>query len=341
MSSFRTWAAILGVSCLPALAAVDVSSRATMGSGSREDPWTGWDTNTAWSPETEYAFRSGHYAYSASPNFLKTGIALKGELGTVLRFVGQGNAVVFDNPGTNALIYRNWTMNVRMENFVIEGNAGATNGIYARGMRNAVFRNISVRDVSGAAFRCEACVTNILDNFRVSRHDMPNGRFNVVPSHGIILAARGPDTSTTTTVSNATISGVSAAGVWVQPGSYGNTFMNSTISGNPGMGMVLDGALNTVMNSRLEANIGTDIVVNHASNELHGVLSTGLVDVRAGQMNKLRGSFAAVDIALSCDFTDVAGAAIGTLRDNSGNTIKPGPQPVIGVPFMGRAGRGP
>jgi hypothetical protein len=136
-----------------AMAAVDVASRASRGSGTSEDPWMGWDVNTAWNVETEYAFRSGYYAYFASPNFLKSGIALKGEPGTVLRFLGAGNAVVFDNPGTSALIYNNWTMNVRMENFTIEDTAAATNGIYVRAMRNGVFRNISVRDVSAAAIR--------------------------------------------------------------------------------------------------------------------------------------------------------------------------------------------
>jgi hypothetical protein len=307
-----------------------VASRATGGSGGANDPWTGWDVNTTWSPETEYAFRAGYYTYAASPNFLQTGIALKGEQGTVLQFVGQGNAVVFDNPGTTSIPYRNWTMNVRMENFVIQGNAGAVNGIYARGMRNAVFRNITVRDVSAAAFRCEACVTNVLDGFRVE------GRSAVLPTHGIVLAARGPDTSTTTTVMNAAISGVTGAAVWVQPGSYGNTFMNGAIEGNLGKGMVFDGPLNTVMDTRFAANLGTDIEINQASNELHGVTSAGLVDVRAGQMNKLRGTFAAVNIANICDFTDILGASIALLRDDSGDTIKIGPRPLLSG-----AGRGP
>ena len=320
---------------IPAFGAVDVASRATGGSGATNDPWTGWEVNTSWSPETEYAFRAGYYVYSVSPNFLQTGIALKGEQGTVLQFVGRGDAVVFDNPGTTNVPYRNWTMNVRMENFVIQGNAGAANGIYARGMRNAVFRNITVRDVGAAAFRCEACVTNILDNFRV------DGRLPVPPTHGIVLAARGPDTSTTTTVMNTSISGVTAAAVWVQPGSYGNTFMNLTIEGNPGKGMIFDGPLNTVMDTRFAANVGADIEINQASNELQGVTSMGLVDVRAGQMNKLRGTFAAVSIANICDFTDVLGASIALLRDDSGDTIKPGPQPIIGLPFVSRQGRGP
>ena len=317
-----------------AAAAVDVASRASHGSGTSDDPWIGWDVNTAWNAENEYAFRAGTYAYFASPNFLKSGLALKGEPGTVLRFLGAGNAVVFDNPGTSALIYDNWTMNVRMENFTIEGTAAATNGIYVRAMRNGLFRNITVRDVSAAAFRCEACVTNILDGLHVVPHV-------VLPSHGIVLAARGGDTSTTLTAMNAEIAGVREAAVWVQPGSYGNTFMNAVIEGNAGKGFVFDGPLNTVIDTRMHANAGADIEINQSNNEVHGATSTGLVEVRAGQMSKLRGSFATVAIAFGCDFTDVAGANVAVLRDGASSTIKAGSQPVIGVPFAARRGRGP
>src|SRR5206468_2853087 len=113
-----------------------------------------------------------------------------------------------------------------------------TNGIYVRAMRNGVFRNITVRDVGAAAFRCEACVTNIVDGLRVTPHD-------VLPTHGIVLAARGADTSTTLTMTNSEIRGVREAAVWVQPGSYGNTFMNSVVEGNAAKGFVFEGPLNT------------------------------------------------------------------------------------------------
>ena len=61
----------------PAAAFVDVATFARFGTGDASLPWTGWDTAITWQPETEYFFRKGYYAYSVSPNFLKTGIALR------------------------------------------------------------------------------------------------------------------------------------------------------------------------------------------------------------------------------------------------------------------------
>jgi hypothetical protein len=320
---FQRFQAMLAVALFAAMplgtfAAVDVASHASRGSGSSADPWLGWDVNIPWEEETEYSFRAGTYAYFASPNFLKTGIALKGEPGTVLRFLGQGNAVVFDNPGTNAVAFKNWTMNVRMENFAIEGTAAATNGIYVRAMRNGIFRNISVRDVTASALRCEACVTNIVDGLRVTPHD-------VLPSHGIVLAARGTDTSTTLTMTHSEIRGVREAAV----------------EGNAAKGFVFEGPLNTVMDTRMSGNGVSDIEIDQSSNEIHGVASTGLVEVRAGQMNKLRGSYAAVTIFFGCDFTDIVGANIATLADRATNTVRLDSPRVIGEPFIGRTGRGP
>lgn len=329
-------------------AAVDVALLARAGTGTQAAPWTGWDTGIFWEPETEYFFRKGYYAYTVSPNFLKTGIALRGEAGTVLQFNGIGNAVVFDNPGTATPFYARWTHNVRMENFIIQGNPGATNGLFLRGVRNGMFRHISIRDVNNAGVWTEALVTNILENIRVSHHEMPNDKFNIVPAYGIVLGARGDDTTTTTTVTNPVIEGVSKIGIWIRAGSYANTFINGTSEGNLGKGMVIDGHLNNVINTDFEANGDTDVEINHASNELTGVFSEQLVDVRSGQMNKLRGRFKNVRIASICDFTDISGSFIsGNLASESESTIGFGYQTPAGLVFgrlrgtLAGAGRGP
>jgi hypothetical protein len=138
----RWLAPLLLALALPAAAAVDVATLALFGTGTSGSPWVGWDSAISWQPETEYFFRKGYYAYSISPNFLKTGIALRGEAGTVLQFNGIGNAVVFDNPGGSGHAYSDWTMNVRMENFIIQGNSNATNGLFLRAVRNGIFRHI-------------------------------------------------------------------------------------------------------------------------------------------------------------------------------------------------------
>lgn len=317
------WAAI-------AAAGINVSLAATGGSGTAASPWTGWDTAITWSAETQYDFPSGVYAYSSSPNFLKTGIALKGEAGAVLKFTGSGNAVVFDNPGGGSPAYLNWTQNVRFENFIIQGNANATNGLFLRGVRNGIFSHVSVRDVGNACLWAEALVTNVFQNFRCTHHEMPNDAFAVRPAYGIVLAARGADTTTTSAFINPVVEGVATIGIWVKSGSYANRFIGGTSEGNLGKGAQLDGHLNAFDGTDFEANGGTDIEINHASNEVRGVYSGGLVDVKAGQMNRLHGRFQAVQIANSVDFTYIAGAYIATLTDSAGDTIKFGYQTVAG-----------
>ncbi|MGZ5581637.1 MAG: hypothetical protein ACXWG3_17300 [Usitatibacter sp.] len=315
--------ALLGL-VAPAAAAVDVASSALAGNGAPTSPWVGWETATSWEPETEYFFRKGYYAYTVSPNFLKTGIALRGEAGTVLQFNGAGNAVVFDNPGGTAHPYSDWTQNVRFENFIIQGTARATNGLFLRAVRNGIFRHISVRDVANAGVWGEALVTNIFDNIRVTHHEMPNDQFNVVPAYGIVLGPRGAgDDTTTTVVTNAVIEGVSQAGIWIKAGSFANTFIGGTSEGNAGKGMVIDGHTNSVIGMDFEANGGTNLEINDANNQIQGVISVGPIDVKNGYLNKLRGRFSNVAVSTAADYTDLSGSMItAALADQSATTIK-------------------
>ena len=314
---------LLAVS-FPAAAFVDVATFAKFGTGDVSLPWAGWDTAVNWQPETEYFFRKGYYAYSVSPNFLKTGIALRGEAGTVLQFTGSGNAVVFDNPGGNANAYANWTENVRFENFIIQGNANTTNGLFLRAVRNGIFRHVSVRDVSNACLWGEALVTNMVENFRCTHHEMPNDVFNVVPAYGIVLGSRGAeDSTTTTTVTNAVIEGISQVGIWIMANSFANTFIGGTSEGNLGKGMVIDGQTNTLINMDFEGNGGTNVEINDANNQLQGVVSEGLINLQNGYLNKLRGRFSNVNISNRCDYTDISGSFISVqLVDQSQTTVK-------------------
>ncbi|HUR21093.1 MAG TPA: hypothetical protein VMZ90_09820 [Vicinamibacterales bacterium] len=321
------WAWLACLVALRAAAAVEVSQFASGGNGSAENPWTGWDRAVTWSADTEYAFRSGHYAYSSSPNFLQPGIALTGEAGTVLRFNGVGNAVVFDNPGGQANAATNWTRNVRMENFIIQGNAGTTNGLFLRGIRSGVFKRISVRDVSNAGVWAEALATTSLEGIRVARGEMPNGAFNVVPAYGIVLASRGTDATTGTAIRSPVIEGAASVGIWLKTGSSGNTVISGASQRNPGKGMQLDGSGNSVINTVFAANGGTDVEISADGNSLRNVASTGLVHVRTGRMNKLEGRFYDLAISDPAGSTYVAGAVIAsTFIDYSANTIKSGNQ---------------
>jgi hypothetical protein len=320
-------ASLLFALSLPSVGAVDVATMAGAGFGIPGVPWTGWDTAITWEPETEYFFRKGYYAYSVSPNFLKTGIVLRGEAGTVLQFNGVGNAVVFDNPGGTGDPYKDWTMNVRMENFIIQGNANATNGLFLRAVRNGIFRHISVRDVANACLWTEALVTNIVDNFRCTHQEMPNHTFNVVPAYGIVLGVRGTvyDSTTTTVITNPVIEGVSQIGIWLQAKTAFNEIIGGTSETNLGKGMVIDGSSNMVIGMDLEVNGGTNIEINEANNQIINVMSEGLIDVRRGYLNRVRCRCSHITIQNSADYTDISGSMITVaLVDLSQTTVKYG-----------------
>lgn len=321
----RALASLFACLAFAASAAVNVPGFATSGTGSASDPWLGWDSAITWTQETQYNFPSGVYSYAASPNFLQTGIALVGEAGTVLRFTGSGNAVVFDNPGGFTPATRNWTMNVRFENFIIEGTASATNGLFVRGARNGIFRHVAVRNVSGAGFWCEACVTNLLENFRVSLYETASQAWTVRPAYGVVLAGRGNDWTTTTTITNPVIEGTGQIGIWIKPQVYGNTIINGTSESNLGRGALVEGHLNTFINTDFEGNTGNDLEVCGHRNRFVNILSDDRVKVNCGQGNTFEGgNFINIDIAQSVDFTRVDGVYTntGAINDLNANTFK-------------------
>lgn len=301
---------------------IDVSTYAT-GTGALADPFIGWES-CPWAAETEFYWPKGIYSSPSIPNLLYTGIAHRGEAGTVIKHTGAGPAVCFDNPGTATPYYNRWTQNVRFQNFIIHGNANTTHGLFLRGVRNGLFDHVSVRDVSEAGIWTEACVTNELRNFRCTHHEMPNDVFNVRPQYGIVFAARGADTTTTWVVTNPVIEGTSVIGILVKVGCYGNRFIGGTSEGNLGKGMVLEGHLNVVDGTDFEVNSsGIDVEIKHSYNELRNVFSTHLIDVKAGQLNKVCGQLGSVKIANNVDFCDISGAFIsGTLTDQSLTTTK-------------------
>lgn len=300
---------------------INVSNLATSGTGADKSTcWRGWETASAWVGEQEYHFPGGSYCADVFPNFLKTGIALVGEAGTILYHTGSGNAVVFDNPG-------GWTENVRMENFIIVGNAATTNGLLLRGVRNGIFKHISVRDVSGAGVWTEACVTNILENFRVTHwENNPSGTWNVTPAYGIVIGTRQLDSqsSTTWTIINPIIEDVSTIGIWIKPGCFANTIINGTSEGNPGKGAVIEGGSNTFIGTDFEVNGGTDIEVSESRNSFIDVWSSGSVILNPSQQNKfIGGNYHNITVhpyCLATLFQDII--YTGVFNDASNSTIR-------------------
>jgi hypothetical protein len=269
------------------LASVNVASLATSGDGSQANPWRGWETLTV-TDATEYRFCKGWFAYSASPNWLKPGIAIVGEAGANLKHTGSGDAFVMDAGATVGGV---WIQNVRVENLTIWGNVNTRHGFFLRGVRNGEFRSLSVKDVPQAGLWSEACVTNILSNFRVTYHEPTQyAGFAVTPRWGIVTAGRGADWSTTWTIINPVIEGVSEAGIWFKADSYGNTIINGTSEGNDGKGIVVDGNYNTFTNTDVEANwtAGVDFEINGSFNTFTSIFSQQLFKIH-GSHNILTG----------------------------------------------------
>lgn len=268
-------------------APVQVASLATSGNGTQSSPWVGWET-LAVTDATEYHFCKGWFAYSASPNWLKPGVAIVGEAGANLKHTGSGDAFVMDAGASGGGL---WIQNVRVENLVVWGNAATRHGFYLRGVRNGSIVNCSVKDVSQAGLWSEACVTNILSNFRVTYHEPTQFfGFSVVPRYGIVTAGRGADWSTTWTIINPVIEGVSEAGIWFKTDSYGNTVINGTSEGNVGKGVVVDGNYNTFTNTDVEANFttGIDYEINGSFNTFTSIYSQQLFKIH-GSHNILTG----------------------------------------------------
>ena len=308
---------------------IDVASYFTGGDGSPAAPWSlDWAILGPIQRDTEYVLPSGEINYPVAPNLLKSGVALVGRAGTVLRCTGPGDVLVLDNPGGAPLSYDNWTMNVRLENLLLRGNAASRHGLFMRGVRNALVSHVGVADVPGAGIWTEACVTNELRNFRCTHHEMPNDAFAVRPAYGIVFAARGPDTSTTWTVTNPVIEGVGSIGIWVKDGCYGNTFINGTSEGNLGKGMQIDSWDNVVMNTDFEANGATDVELNHDRNKLVSIYSGRAVVINPSQMNCLDGGiYTDITIHPYSHMTRVAGLLYrGTFTDGPLDTIKYGNQ---------------
>ncbi|HUR21094.1 MAG TPA: hypothetical protein VMZ90_09825, partial [Vicinamibacterales bacterium] len=137
--------------------------------------------------------------------------------------------------------------------------------------------------------------------------------------------------TTTWTVTNAVVEGTGSIGIWIQAGSYGNTFINGTSETNIGKGMRIDSWDNVVINTDFEGNGDTDVEINADRNHLINITSAGSVMVNPSQLNALDGgSYHDITIHPFSHFTRVVGVnwGTGTLKDGAVDTIKFGNQSV-------------
>lgn len=234
-------------------APVNVASLATSGNGTAANPFTGWETLTV-QPQTEYKFDCPNpgpcwFAYNTSPNWLQVDVAVTGGAGVNLWHRGSGDAfVMYSPPGE-------WVNRVRVENITLWGNSQTRHGFYLRGVRDAIFSHLAVKNVTEAGLWSDACVTNALHNLLVNydpRYTAPDG-FSQRPKYGFVAA----DWSTVWTIDNLVVENLKdGVGVWLKTQSYGCVINGGTSEAHVGstIGVQLDGGFHTFTNFDVEGN---------------------------------------------------------------------------------------
>jgi hypothetical protein len=202
-----------------------------------------------------------------------------------------------------------------------------TNGYYLRGVRNGTFKHLAAHDVGNAGLWTEACVTNTMENFRLTYHEpVTFTGFNVRSQYGIVTTA-GPEWSTIWSFIDPIIEGVQTAGIWFKADSYGNTVVGGTSEGHVGIaiGIDVDGSLNTFINTDVEANASAnDFEIRGSSNRLINVLSDQTTNILAGNRHAIEGgTYKNITVGIGVDNAQISQATItGTLTDTSARTIR-------------------
>jgi len=301
-----------------AFGAIEVSSVATAGDGlSVSSAWTGWDTALIWTGQ-EYHFKGGFFKCENFPNWMVENIALIGESNTFLIHTGSGDAVRFDNPTS-------WTWRVRMEHFKILGNANTRHGLFVRGARFGIFRDILVSDVTNTAFVFEACVSNSLENLGVSDPTPP-----LRPAHALWVGSRSTnavDGSTgmifTNFIGEKTTGDYTAV---IKAGSDGNSFIGGTIEENAGKGLIVESSQNKI-GLWFEKNLGWDLELQNSRNTVEGITSQNEVHISGAQNAVLRSKLAKVYVHPYANmniFEGVEWTSTFDDQNNQGSTIKIG-----------------
>jgi hypothetical protein len=164
----------------------------------------------------------GRYRFSAGLDFGSSNLHVVCEAGAILQFTGAGPAVTFGATAPHSV------NNIGMEECTIEGNAAATDGIVLHRAHHVMFRNVSVRNVTGACLRTRFSVAGTYTNFRCSNSESP---LAVQASSGIVLGEDGPGEQTTA-----------------------GTFLTPIVEGVTGNGIVLDSAANLVFTGGTSEN---------------------------------------------------------------------------------------
>ncbi len=231
----------------------------------------------------------GTYAYGTTLDASFQGITIMGVGRPTLKFTGTGNALQLAMPTASTNRY-----DFCLRDFIIDGNANCTNGIYIQAYHHGFIENVEVRNVNAAGLRTEFSVCTQISNFIVS---YAFGAWTQTPVNGIVFDKKGASELTVDcTVTNAIIEGVSGAGIRIIAGAC-NTFLGGTSEGNATGVQIDTGGVtsyqNVFKNMFCESNTVSDFVVNGNSNVFEGCTgwSNGSGDsanIQTGNANTFR-----------------------------------------------------
>jgi len=198
---------------------------------------------------------------SASTITMTTGsqhIICSGMGSTVISYTGGATTAIVDI-GTASDGSAN-KYDISIEGCTITGNASVVNAIRTRGVHHSSFKNLSLRNVTGAALLTNFAVTNVYENIHTTLND---GAFTTQPTTCIQLD--GPDAShksTASAITNPVCEGVSGTGI-VLGQAIEITITGGTSEQNArGLNMTSTTENTTVIGTDFEANSTEDILTN-------------------------------------------------------------------------------
>lgn len=225
-------------------------------------------------------------AYTTSETILLTSPAtLFADPETRIKLTAADSAVVeFDYTGGGAFFDHGGTL----ENFVLDGNGNAVDGLSLKAVISANFTNIRVTNVTGAGLHMHWAQLCYFENFTVSDNVES---FTTTPVNGVLADTASCSANTFTNICIEKVSGAGIKGVSL----INSLFLNGTSEGNGTTGIELGetpaGALvaigNTFVGMDLEVNPTADIIcyASSGSNDFIGLkagFSSGAVQLKAG-----------------------------------------------------------
>lgn len=250
-------------------------------------------------------FPAGTYETSAELTFTSA-VKLVGAPGTRIKLTAPGKAHVMciDLRGP-AGDY--WGYGAHLENFILDGNGNAVDGLSLRGVISSRFVNIRATNVTRAGLHRWWTQLCTFENFQCSANVEA---FTTVPVYGILTDCEfgtGNDRgSSADTLINTEVEHISGTGIW---GVFeaNSVYLNGTSEGN-NIGIAFgnedsrnQAPSNTVIGMDLEVNTATDILLysNTYSNDFIGLkagYSSPSIQVQGSFANKwLGGTCAGID----------------------------------------------